>query len=129
MTSYQGSEEWEMRNEWVRRNKWIYFAAPLAVAAFVALFGELVMHLWNWLLPPLFGWHVIGFWQALGLLCLCRILFGGFGGHGRDRRKWRRREFERWEQMNPEERERLRQSLRSRCGGYAASSGESKEPA
>ena len=49
---------------------------------FVFLFGELVMHLWNWLLPALFGWHPIGFWQALGLLVLCRILFGGFGGHG-----------------------------------------------
>jgi hypothetical protein len=118
-----------MRNEWVKRNKWIFFVAPLAGAAFVALFGELVMHLWNWLLPPLFGWRPIGFWQALGLLVLCRILFGGFGGHGRDRRGKRRREFERWEQMTPEEREKLRQSLRSRCGGFAAPSGETKEPA
>ena len=40
------------------------------------------MHLWNWLLPPLFGWRTLGFWQALGLLALCRILFGGLGGHG-----------------------------------------------
>ena len=118
-----------MRNEWVKKNKWIFFVAPLAGAAFVALFGELVMHLWNWLLPSLFGWRQIGFWQALGLLILCRILFGGFGGHGRDRRRGRRKDFERWEQMTPEERERLRQSLRSRCGGYAAPSGESKEPA
>jgi hypothetical protein len=37
------------------------------------------MHLWNWLLPPLFGWRQITFWQALGILALCRILFGGFG--------------------------------------------------
>jgi hypothetical protein len=118
-----------MRNEWVKRNPWIFVVAPLAVAAFVALFGELVMHLWNWLLPSLFGWRQIGFWQALGLLVLCRILFGGFGGHGRNRRKGRRRDFERWERMTPEERERLRQSLRSRCGGYAAPPGESKEPA
>jgi hypothetical protein len=129
MTSYRGNEERAMRNEWVKRNPWIFVVGPLAVAAFVALFGELVMHLWNWLLPPLFGWHAIGFWQALGLLILCRILFGGFGGHGRNRRKGRRKDFERWEQMTPEERERLRQSLRSRCGGYAKPSGESKEPA
>lgn len=119
-----------MRNEWVKRNPWIFVVAPLAVAGFVALFGELVMHLWNWLLPPLFGWHAIGFWQALGLLILCRILFGGFGGHGRDRRgRWRRKDFERWEQMTPEEREILRQSLRRRCGGFASPSAETKEPA
>ena len=73
-----------MKTRWVKRNKWIFFVAPLAVALFVALFGEVVMHLWNWLLPALFGWRQITFWQALGLLVLCRILFGGFGGHGRD---------------------------------------------
>ena len=46
-----------MKNGWVKRNKWIFFVAPLALVAFVAIFGEVVMHLWNWLLPPLFGWH------------------------------------------------------------------------
>ena len=34
---------------------------------FVFIGGEVVMHLWNWLLPPLFGWRQITFWQALGL--------------------------------------------------------------
>jgi len=43
--------------------------------------GEIVLHLWNWLLPSLFGWREITFWQAVGLLALCRILFGGFGWH------------------------------------------------
>jgi RNA polymerase sigma factor (sigma-70 family) len=43
--------------------------------------GTIVRLLWNWLLPPLFGWPEVTFWQALGLLALCRILFGGFGGH------------------------------------------------
>ena len=110
------------------RLKWIVLI-PLFIVLAIVIGGEVVMHLWNWLLPSLFGWRPIGFWQALGLLILCRILFGGFGGHGRNRRKGRRRDFERWERMTPEERERLRQSLRSRCGGYAAPSGESKEPA
>ena len=36
------------------------------------------MSLWNWLTPPLFGFRTITFWQALGLLAFCRILFGGF---------------------------------------------------
>ena len=118
-----------MRNEWVKRNKWIFFVAPLAVAVFVAIFGEVVMHLWNWLVPALFGWRQITFWQALGLLVLCRILFGGFAGHGSDRSKSRRKEFERWERMTPEEREKFRQSMRSRCGGFAAPTRETNEPA
>ncbi len=58
------------------------FIAPLAILGmllFVFIGGEIVLHLWNWLLPPLFGWRQITFWQALGLLVLCRILFGGLG--------------------------------------------------
>ena len=87
--------------------------APLAILGmllFVAIGGELVLHLWNWLLPPLFGWRQITFWQALGILALCRILFGGFGRHGSGRSNFRRRMAERWEHMTPEERERFRQA-------------------
>ena len=36
---------------------WIALIAPPAVVLFIWLFGELVMHLWNWLLPPVFGLH------------------------------------------------------------------------
>jgi len=96
---------------------WIALIAPPALVLFAWLFGELVMHLWNWLLPPLFGVHVITFWQALGLVLLCRILFGSWGG-GPGNRRGRRRE--RWERMSPEERERLRQSWAARCGASAA---------
>ena len=106
------------------RRKWI-FLAPLAILAlllFIALGGELVRLLWNWLLPPLFGWREITFWQALGLLALCRILFGGLGGHGGPRSRIRRRVAERLEQMSPEERERLRQGLRGRCGSDPSTS-------
>jgi hypothetical protein len=60
------------------KKKWI-FVAPPAIVLFIAIGGEVVMHLWNWLLPMLFGWRQITFWQALGLLVLCRILFGGLG--------------------------------------------------
>ena len=64
----------------------------------------------------------ITFWQALGMLALCRILFGGLGGHGGHRSKFRRRMAERWDAMTPEERERFRQGMRGRCGfGPAAS--------
>jgi hypothetical protein len=111
------------------RRKWIFVAAPVAIVAFMVIGGELVLHLWNWLVPALFGWRQITFWQALGLLVLCRILFGGFGGHGHNRSKWRRPTSERWEQMTPEEREKFRQGLRSRCGGFGAPTSGSSETA
>src|SRR5215472_13658529 len=56
--------------------------AILAFAAFLFLGGEAIKYLWNWLLPPIAGWHIITFWQAMGLLALCRLLFGGFGRGG-----------------------------------------------
>jgi len=105
---------------------WIALLAPPAIALFVWIFGEIVMHLWNWLTPALFGWHVITFWQALGLLVLCRILVGGMGGGG-GRRNHGRHAREKWESLTPEEREEFRQRMRARCGPL--SGGESKEPA
>jgi hypothetical protein len=107
------------------RRRWIFFA-PLVLVAFllfIAVGGEVVRQLWNWLLPPLFGWREITFWQGLGLLALCRILFGGFGFHGSGRSHFRRRMAERWERMTPEERERFQQGLRQRCGAGTSGSG------
>jgi hypothetical protein len=101
-----------------KRGFWIAPLAILAMIAFAALGGEVVKLLWNWLLPPLFGWRLITFWQALAVLVLCRILFGRMGGRGFGRPNFRRRMGERWEKMTPEEREKFRQSLRGRCGGF-----------
>ena len=110
------------------RKKWIFLAplAVLAFALFIAIGGEVVLQLWNWLLPPLFGWREITFWQALGLLALCRILFGGCGG-GFQRSNVCRRMAERWDRMTPEEREKLRQGMLSRCGGFGAPASGPKE--
>ena len=112
-----------------RKWKKMILIAPLAILAmllFVFVGGEIVLHLWNWLLPPLFGWRQITFWQALGLLALCRILFGGLGLHGSGRSNFRRRMRERCEHMTPEERERFRQRISERFG-FGPSTGESKE--
>lgn len=51
--------------------------ALVGVVLFIFIGGEVRRLLWNWLLPSLFGWHEITFGQALALLVLCRILFGG----------------------------------------------------
>lgn len=62
-----------------------------------AVFGFIVESLWNVLIPPIFGWHTITFWQALGLLLLSKILFGGFHRHGHGgRNHWKQRMKERW---------------------------------
>jgi hypothetical protein len=58
---------------------------------FIAIGGIFVQLLWNWLLPDIVGVRRVTFWEALGLLALSRILFGGFGmsgshGHSSDRR-------------------------------------------
>jgi hypothetical protein len=118
------------------RKKWMY-VAPLAIvgfALFVALGGAVVRLLWNALLPPLFGWPEVTFGQALGLLALCRILFGGLGGgHHRGFRRpgpWTTIESiggAAFEHMTPEERERIRERLRERWGcGDAARAGEGR---
>lgn len=97
------------------RRKKILMFAPLAIVggvAFVAIGGVIVRLLWNALLPAIFGLPVISFWQAIGLLALSRILFGGFGMRGCGPRGYMRR----MQEMTPEERERFRQALRARWG-------------
>ena len=105
-----------MRKHWLARGFKFFLFAVL----FLTIFTFVVMHLWNWLMPALFGWHLISFWQALGILILSKILFGGF--RGGPHRHWysRRRMMERWEQMRPEEREKFRNSMRGRCGPFGA---------
>ena len=85
---------------------------------FVAGFGSAVWQLWNLLMPKIFSLPVIGFWQALGLLSLSWLLFGGFrgpfgfGGH----RGYGRRMRGRWANMTPEQRAQFRDAMQSRCG-------------
>ncbi len=82
--------------------------------------GFVVRELWNVLMPPIFGWHVITFWQALGLLVLSKILFGGFHRHGGGARdRWKHRMKERWEHMTPEQREHFRKGALCHRGPFA----------
>ena len=56
------------------------------------LFGWVVMLLWNWLMPDIFGLKRLTYWQAWGLLILSHILFKGFGsGHSSVRSDRKRR--------------------------------------
>jgi len=98
--------------------------AILGLLLLIALGGTLVLLLWNGLLPTLFGWPQITFWQGLGLLALCRILFGGMGSGGSRHSSFRRRMAERCGQMSPEDRGRLKQRLRERWGFDATDEAE-----
>jgi hypothetical protein len=115
----QGNEELYMRHHPMVRG--IKIAVFAVIAAIV--FGFVVKGLWNVLVPPIFGWHTITFWQALGLLLLSKILFGSFHRHGgRDHGRWKQRMKDRWEQMTPEEREKFRNGMR--CGRAPFTSSE-----
>jgi len=104
----------------MRKRWWIIPAAIVALPLFIFIGGEVVMRLWNWLLPPLFGWRMLTFWQALGLLVLCRVLFGGLGGHGPGpKRHWGGP----CKKMTPEEREKFRQQMREWSGAEPSPSG------
>ena len=85
--------------------------------AIAALLSFVVMELWNHLLPEVVGARTITFWQALGLLILSKILFGGFRRGGPPAWGWKRRMAERWEKMTPEEREKFRAGW-GHCGHW-----------
>lgn len=87
------------------------FLMPLIVLGMTALFAFVVYKLWNGVLTDVLDVKIITYWQALGLLVLTRVLFGGFpgrrfgppGSFGR-----RRMMMERWQSLTPEQREEMR---------------------
>jgi hypothetical protein len=99
---------------------WLWKALKISawITVAIAAFGYVTMYLWNWLMPAIFGLTPITFLQALGLVILSKILFGGFHRHGGGRRSWRRGMEERLAQMTPEERERFRAGMRGRRCGF-----------
>src|SRR5262245_4459313 len=123
-TRISGDHEGPKMRPKLRNLIWIAPLVLTGILLFIAIGGTIVMLLWNWILPPLTGWREITFWQAIGLLALCRILFGGHGwrGHGHPglRRRLKKRIAERIEErcagMTPEERERFRQRVGERWG-------------
>lgn len=82
----------------------IVIFGAIAIAALALLFGYVVMLLWNWLMPAIFGLGVITFWQAVGIVILAKLLFGGFGGGG-GRSRRRKKNLEK----------RIKHRLRERC--------------
>ena len=85
----------------------------------VLVFGFVVMSLWNAILPAVLGVKAITFLQALGILLLSKILFGGFHGRSRWRGSpaWKEKMKQRFETMTPEEKDKFKAEWKNRCGG------------
>jgi len=99
-----------MKRYWIRK----VIGIICMVIVGIMVFSGIVMLLWNNLLPALFHFPVITFWQALGLLILAKILFGGFRGGG-PRRQWKDNMKQKWMNMTPEEKEKFKEDWSTRC--------------
>ncbi|MCK0161027.1 hypothetical protein [Allomuricauda sp. F6463D] len=76
----------------VKRNVESMVKKVVKVIAMIILGGLLLllanyvlMRLWNWLMPDLFGVSTITYWQALGIFILAKLLFGFGGGGGKNK--------------------------------------------
>jgi hypothetical protein len=103
-----------MKKFWIKKGLMILFFGCIAIL----VFGFVVMGLWNALLPAVLGVKAITFIQALGILLLSKILFGGFSGGRRWRgsHAWKEKMKQRFDNMTPEEREKFKAEWKSRCG-------------
>ncbi len=127
-------------NPYIRRKPWLI---PIFIVTFIVVASFAVMMLWNNILPKVVpGLGMLSYWQATGLLILCRILFGGFhkggshrrgewddkaGGHGggpwNGGPPWGRN----WRNMSEEERLKFREEWKKRrCGPWGPSNEETK---
>ena len=99
---------------------WFIKMIVFAIAGITAM-TAIVMWTWNWLVPELFHGPLITFYQAIGLLILSRLLFRGF--HGMGNRGMHCKQWSPWkdriENMDPEQREKMRDLWKKRCGGFS----------
>ena len=104
-----------MKKFWIK--KVLMFIAFFITAALLT--GFVVMGLWNAILPAVLGVKAITFIQALGILLLSKILFGGFRGgcHDRGGQQWKMKMQEKMGGMTPEEKEKFKAEWKKRCGG------------
>ncbi|HLF36160.1 MAG TPA: hypothetical protein VI583_18085 [Cyclobacteriaceae bacterium] len=98
-------------------NRKFRWRAIIFLPALVLITGLAVMLLWNAILPGIIHSGPINYWQALGILFLCRILFGGFRFFSNP---WRRPYYpsmwrEKWMNMSEEEKEKFREEWKKRC--------------
>lgn len=106
-----------------------FFFFPLVAGAAALALGGVVMGLWNAILPEAVHAGRLSYWQGVGLLVLCRVLFGSFGS-GRGGRPGMggpaRPGHDKWQHMTDDERQQFRQQWQARgrsWGGQRPSQG------
>ncbi|QQV01182.1 MULTISPECIES: hypothetical protein [Chryseobacterium] len=107
-----------MKNKNKYRKGW-WFCIILCPPVIFLLISWIVMLLWNGLLPEILGVKAISFWQAMGILILSKILFGGFHGKfGQGMRQMKEKHLQhKMEGMTPEEKEKFKEIWRQKCSG------------
>lgn len=106
-----------MRNrKYSKAKKFIFFLPVVALIA--TLLGYTIMSLWNWILPEIAHTGRLNFWQALGLLILCRLLFGNFNKGGGSFREKAVKMRSKWQSMNEEERAQFKEEYKNRCSSW-----------
>lgn len=99
---------------WCSRKRF-FWKVPLFLILLLAKVG-LVMVLWNYLVPDLFHLPTLDYVHTLGLMVLLKLMLG-FHHHGGFKGRWGHHPMhKRWHRMSPEEREKLRETLRKRWG-------------
>lgn len=86
----------------------------LAILLMLGVFSAFTMFIWNTVLTVALGLASITFWQALGLLVLCRVLFGGLGFRGFMHGGMPGQRPDHWHKMDPEQ----KRELLERFGGF-----------
>lgn len=102
------------KRNWKRKVAGFILLAPLMIL----LLAGIVMLLWNAILPDIMPVSKISFWQALGILVLSKILFGGLrmGSRFKHRQPDFKNNFkEKLMNMSEEERQQFKEQWKSRC--------------
>jgi hypothetical protein len=103
----------------MKKGKWVgwIIIGVLAFTAFIFVLVTGTQYLWNWLVPALFAGPVITFWQTAGLLLLSKIILWPIGKGNRCSHHggpWKNYWKEKWTNMTPEEREKLKQKMKEK---------------
>lgn len=99
--------------------------APVAIVIGAGVFAAasaVTEFLWNKAVVPAAHANPIDYWQAVGILAISKLLFGGFRGRGRGPmgRMWKHRMRARWESMTPEEKEQFKARMQGCHGSWKA---------
>lgn len=108
---------------------------PFFFVGMAALVIWVVMLLWNWLMPMLFDFSSITFWEAAGILLLSKILFGGFGGgkhkchcQQRNQHGWKHKFKHKWGHMSEADKEKWEAKFAKKRGSDSIEESKKNEP-